>query len=187
MVHPEVERVAEEIAIMETRGAATIADAAAGALAVEARKFDGDDPAAFRARLPDILPRVKPWGSRPRAGQSTAGGSPLVRGGVVGRASPAPDRESRLHLPPRGVRIRTSDSALQSPNVDRINVPPAVGFIPRVTSCLLRISSPSPKQMFQTLSNPICNRKIEARSDPGDDLGGRGLLNVVHGISKIVP
>jgi ribose 1,5-bisphosphate isomerase len=51
MVHPEVERVAEEIATMETRGAATIADAAAGALAVEAREFDGDDPAAFRADL----------------------------------------------------------------------------------------------------------------------------------------
>jgi len=41
--------------------------------------------------------------------------------------------------------------------------------------------------MFQTLSNPICNRKIEVRSDPRDDLGGEGLLNVVNGISKIVP
>lgn len=51
MVHPEVERVAEDIATMETRGAATIADAAAGALAVQAREFDGDDPAAFRDRL----------------------------------------------------------------------------------------------------------------------------------------
>ena len=57
---------------------------------------------------------------------------------------------------------------------------------PRLKTCLLPRSSRSPKQTFQTLSNPICNRKIEVRSDPGDDLGGRGLLNVVHGISKIV-
>jgi len=51
MVHPEVERVAEDIATMETRGAATIADAVAGALAVQARESDADGPAAFRAEL----------------------------------------------------------------------------------------------------------------------------------------
>lgn len=65
MVHPEVERVAEEIATMETRGAATIADAAAGALAVEAREFDGDDPAAFRARLRNSAGRL--YKTRPTA------------------------------------------------------------------------------------------------------------------------
>lgn len=38
--------------------------------------------------------------------------------------------------------------------------------------CLLTISSPSLKGLFQTLSNPICNQKIEARSDSGGDIGG---------------
>lgn len=51
MVHPDVERVAEEIATMETRGAATIAAATAEALATQARESDADDPAAFRAEL----------------------------------------------------------------------------------------------------------------------------------------
>jgi ribose 1,5-bisphosphate isomerase len=51
MVHPEVERVAEEIASMETRGAATIADAVAGALATQARETDAADPETFRARM----------------------------------------------------------------------------------------------------------------------------------------
>jgi hypothetical protein len=82
----------------------------------------------------DILARLTPWSSRPQAGQSTAGGSPLVRGGVVGRASPAPDQDSGLHLPPRRVRILTSDSASQPTNADQISVSPAVGFIPRLNS-----------------------------------------------------
>ena len=46
--HPELAATAERIASMEIRGAATIADAAAGALATQARESDADDPAAFR-------------------------------------------------------------------------------------------------------------------------------------------
>jgi ribose 1,5-bisphosphate isomerase len=53
MVHPDVEETAEAIASMETRGAATIADAAAGALATQARETDADSPAAFRERMRD--------------------------------------------------------------------------------------------------------------------------------------
>jgi hypothetical protein len=30
--------------------------------------------------------------------------------------------------------------------------------------------------MFQTLSNPICDQKIELRSDAGGDIGGEELL-----------
>ena len=51
MVHPEVEATAEAIAEMEIRGAATIADAAADALATHAAEVDADDPAAFRASM----------------------------------------------------------------------------------------------------------------------------------------
>ena len=92
------------------------------------------DGRAKTDRSSDILPRLQPWGSRPQAGRSTAGGSPLVRGGVVGRASAAPDRDSGLHLPPRRVRILTSDSVSQPTNVRTINVSPVVGFIPRLNS-----------------------------------------------------
>jgi ribose 1,5-bisphosphate isomerase (EC 5.3.1.-) len=46
--HPELEATAERIASMEIRGAATIAGAAAGALATQARESDAADPAAFR-------------------------------------------------------------------------------------------------------------------------------------------
>jgi hypothetical protein len=49
----------------------------------------------------DILPHEKPGGPRPQTGQSTAGGSPLAAGGVVSRASAAPDRDSGLQLPPK--------------------------------------------------------------------------------------
>jgi ribose 1,5-bisphosphate isomerase len=50
-VHPEVESVAEDIATMETRGAATIAVAAAEALATQALESDASDPGAFRREL----------------------------------------------------------------------------------------------------------------------------------------
>jgi ribose 1,5-bisphosphate isomerase len=46
-----VEETAEDIASMEIRGAATIARAAAEALAAEARESDAADPAAFRAEM----------------------------------------------------------------------------------------------------------------------------------------
>jgi proliferating cell nuclear antigen len=45
---------------------------------------------------------------------------------------------------------------------------------PAVNGCLLPISSPSPKRPCQALSTPICNRKIEVRSDSGGDIGGGG-------------
>ncbi|WP_132057896.1 ribose 1,5-bisphosphate isomerase [Halorussus amylolyticus] len=50
-VHPAVESAAEDIATMEIRGAATIADAAAEALAVEAEESEAETPAEFRATM----------------------------------------------------------------------------------------------------------------------------------------
>ncbi|MFW5937632.1 MAG: ribose 1,5-bisphosphate isomerase [Halanaeroarchaeum sp.] len=50
-LHPEVEHTAEQIASMEIRGAAAIADAAAAALAVQARESDAETAAAFRDQL----------------------------------------------------------------------------------------------------------------------------------------
>ena len=50
-LHPEVEETAEAIASMETRGAATIAAAAAEALRQQAIAGAYDDPAAFRATM----------------------------------------------------------------------------------------------------------------------------------------
>jgi ribose 1,5-bisphosphate isomerase len=50
-VHPEVESVAADIASMETRGAATIADAAAEALRVQADASDAETPEKFRREL----------------------------------------------------------------------------------------------------------------------------------------
>ncbi|WP_265110106.1 ribose 1,5-bisphosphate isomerase [Halosolutus halophilus] len=50
-VDPAVAATAEEIATMEIRGAATIADAAADALATQADGSDAADPAAFRAEM----------------------------------------------------------------------------------------------------------------------------------------
>jgi ribose 1,5-bisphosphate isomerase len=50
-LHADVVDTAEDIATMETRGAATIADAAARSLATQAEASDADDPAAFRAEL----------------------------------------------------------------------------------------------------------------------------------------
>ncbi|MFB6072001.1 MAG: ribose 1,5-bisphosphate isomerase [Halobacterium sp.] len=51
MLASEVEETADDIAEMEIRGAATIARAAADALAAQARASDADDPEAFRAEL----------------------------------------------------------------------------------------------------------------------------------------
>ncbi|SNR30987.1 ribose 1,5-bisphosphate isomerase [Halorubrum vacuolatum] len=48
---PAVAATAEEIATMEIRGAAAIADAAARALATQAEAIDVDDPEAFRASM----------------------------------------------------------------------------------------------------------------------------------------
>jgi ribose 1,5-bisphosphate isomerase len=50
-VHPTVAETAEDIASMETRGAATIADAAAAALATQARESDAETADAFRREL----------------------------------------------------------------------------------------------------------------------------------------
>ena len=50
-LHPEVHETAEEIAEMEIRGAATIADAAAAALRAQAAQSDAGSPAAFRAEM----------------------------------------------------------------------------------------------------------------------------------------
>jgi ribose 1,5-bisphosphate isomerase len=50
-VHPVVEETAEAISEMEIRGAATIADAAAEALGVQAAEADAADPDAFEATL----------------------------------------------------------------------------------------------------------------------------------------
>ncbi|MCT9097759.1 ribose 1,5-bisphosphate isomerase [Haloarchaeobius sp. HME9146] len=50
-VHSDVAETADDIATMEIRGAATIADAAAGALATQARESDADTPDALRAEL----------------------------------------------------------------------------------------------------------------------------------------
>ncbi|WP_267640669.1 ribose 1,5-bisphosphate isomerase [Haloarchaeobius amylolyticus] len=50
-VHPDVAETADAIATMEIRGAAAIADAAAGALAAQARESDADTPEALRAEL----------------------------------------------------------------------------------------------------------------------------------------
>ncbi len=48
---PDVVETAEQIAAMDIRGAATIADAAAGALATQADRSDAERPAVFRAQL----------------------------------------------------------------------------------------------------------------------------------------
>jgi len=50
-VDPVVEETARAIAEMETRGAAAIADAAAAALASQARHSEATTPEAFRAEL----------------------------------------------------------------------------------------------------------------------------------------
>ncbi|HKL29855.1 MAG TPA: ribose 1,5-bisphosphate isomerase [Natrialbaceae archaeon] len=58
-LHPEVEHTAEQIATMEIRGAAAIADAAAAALAVQARESDADTPAAFEDQLKAAARRLR--------------------------------------------------------------------------------------------------------------------------------
>jgi len=50
-LHPRVETVAEDIETMETRGAATIADAAASALVTQAEESRAETPAAFREEI----------------------------------------------------------------------------------------------------------------------------------------
>lgn len=50
-VHPEVESTADDIASMEIRGAATIAEGTASALRVQARESDAETPAAFERQL----------------------------------------------------------------------------------------------------------------------------------------
>jgi len=59
MLAPEVETTAEDIAEMEVRGAATIAAAAAEALAAQARDSDADSPAAFREELRTAARRLR--------------------------------------------------------------------------------------------------------------------------------
>jgi len=59
MLAPEVETTAEDIAEMEVRGAATIAAAAADALAAQARDSDADSPATFREELRTAARRLR--------------------------------------------------------------------------------------------------------------------------------
>ncbi|MFB6155236.1 MAG: ribose 1,5-bisphosphate isomerase [Haloferacaceae archaeon] len=64
-VHPVVEETAEDISSMEIRGAATIADAAAKALGIQAAEADADDPEAFDAALHAAARRL--YETRPTA------------------------------------------------------------------------------------------------------------------------
>jgi ribose 1,5-bisphosphate isomerase len=64
-LHPEVVRTAEQIASMEIRGAAAIADAAAAALAVQARESDAETGEAFRVELKAAARRLR--NTRPTA------------------------------------------------------------------------------------------------------------------------
>ena len=64
-LHPAVEATAEDIATMETRGAATIADAAAAALQEQAEASDAADSAAFRAEMRAAARRLR--NTRPTA------------------------------------------------------------------------------------------------------------------------
>ncbi|MGM0590328.1 MAG: ribose 1,5-bisphosphate isomerase [Halobacteriota archaeon] len=50
-LHPDVSRVAEDIDTMAVRGAAKIADVAAGALRAQAEASDADSPESFRAEM----------------------------------------------------------------------------------------------------------------------------------------
>jgi ribose 1,5-bisphosphate isomerase len=58
-VHPAVEDAATDIASMEIRGAATIANAAADALAAQAEDSDADGPEAFRAEMRAAARRLR--------------------------------------------------------------------------------------------------------------------------------
>jgi ribose 1,5-bisphosphate isomerase len=57
-LHPELERTAEDIAAMEVRGAAAIADAAAAALSAQAADSDAETPEAFRAEMREAARRL---------------------------------------------------------------------------------------------------------------------------------
>jgi ribose 1,5-bisphosphate isomerase len=59
MLAPEVEDTAEDIAEMEIRGAATIADAAAEALEAQAQASEADAPAAFREDMRAAARRLR--------------------------------------------------------------------------------------------------------------------------------
>jgi len=58
-LHPDVEETAEQIATMEIRGAAAIGDAAAAALAVQARESDAETPEAFEEQLKAAARRLR--------------------------------------------------------------------------------------------------------------------------------
>ncbi|NHN59991.1 MULTISPECIES: ribose 1,5-bisphosphate isomerase [Halorussus] len=58
-LHESVEEAAADIASMEIRGAATIADAAAEALAAQAEDSAADDPEAFRAEMRAAARRLR--------------------------------------------------------------------------------------------------------------------------------
>ncbi|UPV75186.1 ribose 1,5-bisphosphate isomerase [Halorussus limi] len=58
-LHESVEGAAADIASMEIRGAATIADAAAEALAAQAEDSDADDPDEFRAEMRAAARRLR--------------------------------------------------------------------------------------------------------------------------------
>jgi ribose 1,5-bisphosphate isomerase len=58
-LHESVEEAAADIASMEIRGAATIADAAAEALAAQAEDSDADSPTAFRTEMRAAARRLR--------------------------------------------------------------------------------------------------------------------------------
>jgi len=58
-LHPDLRRTATDIAEMEIRGAATIADAAADALRTQAEESTTETPAAFRAELRAAARRLR--------------------------------------------------------------------------------------------------------------------------------
>ncbi|GAA0645692.1 ribose 1,5-bisphosphate isomerase [Salarchaeum japonicum] len=85
MVSDAVADTAERIASMDVRGAATIARAAADALAVEARESDADTPGAFRADVTAAADRLRE--TRPTA-VSLPNALRLVLGGMRGESVP---------------------------------------------------------------------------------------------------
>jgi len=82
-------------------------------------------------------------------------GSPLTDGRVVGRASTAPDRDSGLHLPPRGVHILTSYSASQPMARTIVVVSESVGFISRLKSLAFSSNHCKTLTVYDVLNGPL--------------------------------
>ena len=84
----------------------------------------------------DILPRLKSRDSTVTDRAPTSGGSPLVapHGGVAGRASSAPDRDSGLHLPLRWRAYPYLGLGITTDETNGDSCYGIVGFIPRLKS-----------------------------------------------------